>query len=110
MNELRLPNATINQLILRMYKPDPILGPSISIIDLEPPTLYMAHDMGEGKREWRALPRCSAAKEKLLADLSNAWYEIQYPHATGTEGRGVIPVSRSSGCLLRKGEAGGTTS
>ncbi|TFJ85052.1 hypothetical protein NSK_003476 [Nannochloropsis salina CCMP1776] len=100
VNELRLPNATINQLILRMYKPDPILGPSISIIDLEPPTLYMAHDMGEGKREWKALPRCSAAKEKLLADLSNAWYEIQYPHATGTEGRGVIPILREMNCPM----------
>lgn len=76
-----------------MYKPDPSLGPSTSIIDIEPPTLYMAHDMGEGKREWRALPQCSAHQEKVLADLSNAFYELQYPRGSGTEGYGVIPVS-----------------
>ncbi|GAB5034270.1 Hypothetical protein NocV09_01800460 [Nannochloropsis oceanica] len=99
-NELRLPSNPVNQLILRMYKVDPSLPPSTSIIDLEPPTMYMAHDMGEGKREWRALPRCSAHEEKLLADLSNIFYEIQYPRSSGTEGYGVIPVLRDMNCPM----------
>jgi hypothetical protein len=53
----------------------------------------MAEDKGEGKREWKAVPRCSVHQEKLLADLSNAFYELQYPRGSGTEGYGVIPVS-----------------
>lgn len=90
-NELRLPRGVSNTLILRIYKPDPVvMGEHGRVEDIEPPVLYVGNTVADGKREWRALPPCSEPQKRRFDNLATGFYNVNYPQATGTLGRGII--------------------
>ena len=39
-----------NTLILRMYKPDPILGEKFPVEEIDPPVLYVGQTLNDGRR------------------------------------------------------------
>ncbi|GAB5034909.1 Hypothetical protein NocV09_02200650 [Nannochloropsis oceanica] len=90
-NELPLPRGITNTLILRTFKPDPVvMGEFGRVEDIEPPVLYVGNNMADGSRQWQALPPCSAAQKRRIGNLATGFYNVNYPQATGTLGRGVV--------------------